>query len=279
MKKLIYVFALCSLIACQSNTKTDKTATATTNEDVIVQSQPKTARQYIEHAINAIGGSKAFYNKGTVTYDYEYRAPEGPNAITLIGKETYMFEGERSYASFTTHSLTGANGKVVEGYDGKNAWVTFDGKVSDNEQANGVARFLRKTNYYWFAMFYKLLDPGVNQEFLSDQTINGKDYKRIKITFGDDVGDGQDTYVIYVNKETKLIEQFLFTIVGFGVTDPFLMTFDYETIEDIKIPTKRRYIESDWDGNIKGKNYYITNWTNIKFGVELDTSMFEKPLL
>ena len=237
----------------------------------------QTAKEIIAQSVEAIGGAQNFYNKGTVSYDYEYRAPKGENAITLVGKETYMFDGERSYATYTTHSLTGANGKVVEGYNGTDAWVTFDGKVSDDEQANGVARFLRKTNYYWFAMFFKLADNGVNHELLSDQKVNGKDYKRIKITFGDQVGDAQDTYIIYVNKQTKLIDQFLFTVVGFGISDPYLMTFDYETIDGIKIPTKRKYIEADWDGNVKGKAYYITNWTNIQFGVDVDKSLFEKP--
>jgi len=237
----------------------------------------QTAEEIINQAIEATGGKQNFYNKGTVSYDYEYRAPKGENAITLIGKETYMFDGERSYASFKTHSLTGANGKVVEGYDGKDAWVTFDGKISNDKQANGVARFLRKTNYYWFAMFFKLADNGVNQELLSDQEVNGIAYHRVKITFEGNVGDAQDTYLLYINKETKLIDQFLFTVVGFGITEPNLMTYEYETIDGIKIPTKRKYIEADWDGNIKGKAYYITNWTNIKFGVTLDKAMFEKP--
>jgi len=257
MKKIAFTLTLVALVA---------TGTA------------QTAKQILINATEAIGGSQYFYNKGTVSYDYEYRAPEGLNAITLVGKETYMFDGERSYATYTTHNLTGANGKVVEGYNGTEAWVTFDGKVSEDEQANGVARFLRKTNYYWFAMFYKLLDNGVNHELLSDQTVNGTDYHRIKVTFGDKVGDAQDTYVVYVNKDTNRIDQFLFTIVGFGVTDPFLMTFDYETIDGIQIPTKRKYIEADWEGNIKGKAYYLTNWTNITFGVPVEKSMFEKPL-
>lgn len=237
----------------------------------------QTAKDWIAQSVDAIGGKKNFYNKGTVTYDYEYRTPKGKNEITLVSTEIYMFDGERSYAEYNTHSLTGANGKVIEGYDGKDAWVTFDGNISDDKQANGIARFLRKTNYYWFTMFYKLLDEGVHQELLSDQKVNGKDYKRIKITFGDNIGDGQDTYIIYINKKTKLIDQFLFTVVGFGITDPYLMTFDYETIDGIKIPSKRKYIEAGWDGNIKGKKYYTTNWENIKFGIDVPTFMFEKP--
>mgnify|MGYP001794515282 CR=1 FL=1 len=145
----------------------------------------QTGKELVAEAIEASGGKQNFYNLGSVEYDLEYRTPPGEGAITLVAHETYVFDGELSYATYTTHSLTGANGKVVEGYDGKDAWVTFDGKLSNDEQANGVARFLRKTNYYWFSMFFKLLDDGVNYEKLSDQKANGKDYNRIKITFGD----------------------------------------------------------------------------------------------
>ena len=62
-------------------------------------------------------------------------------------------------------------------------------------------------------------------------------YKVIEVTFGDNVGDAQDTYVLYIIQETKLIDQFLFTVKAFGVSDPFLMSFEYQTVEGIKIPS------------------------------------------
>ncbi len=235
----------------------------------------QTAKELVAQAIEATGGKQNFYNLGNVNYDLEYRTPPGKGATTLIAHETYVFDGELSHATYTEHSLTGANGKVVEGYDGKAAWVTFDGKLSNDKQANGVARFLRKTNYYWFTMFFKLLDEGLNYEKLSDKKLNNKSYNRVKITFGDKVGDAQDTYVLYINKETKMIDQFLFTVVAFGLTEPNLMTFEYETINGIKIPSKRKYIQADWEGNIKGKAHTITNWTNIKFNTDVDTALFK----
>ncbi len=238
----------------------------------------QTAKELVAQTVDATGGKQNFYNLGTVEYDLEYRTPPGEGAITLVAHETYAFDGELSHASYTTHSLTGANGKVVEGYNGKDAWVTFDGKVSTDEKANGVARFLRKTNYYWFSMFFKLLDEGVNYEKLLDQKVNDKDYNRVKITFGDKVGDAQDTYVLYINKETKMIDQFLFTVVAFGLTEPNLMSFEYETINGIKVPSKRKYVASDWDGKAKDDNFTITNWTNIKFGKAIDKSIFDKPV-
>lgn len=234
------------------------------------------AKQLISESIEAIGGKDNFYNLGNVNYDLEYRAPNG--GLTLIAHETYVFDGELSHATYKEHTLLGANGtKVVEGYDGTNAWVTLNGTLSTEQQPNGVARFLRKTNYYWFAMLFKLLDPGVNHEYMGEKTVNGKPYDLIKMTFGDAVGDAQDTYVLYINKDTKLIDQFLFTVVGFGVTTPNLMLVEYETVNGIKIPSKRKYIQSDWDGNIGEGEFTITNWTNITFNTDIDTSIFQKP--
>ncbi len=238
----------------------------------------QTAKELVAQAVEATGGKQNFYNLGNVNYDIEYRTPPGEGAITLVGNETYVFDGELSYAAYTEHSFSGANGKVVEGYNGKDSWVTFDGKVSDDDQANGIARFLRKTNYYWFTMFFKLLDDGINYEKLADQKVNSKDYNRVKITFGNKVGDAQDTYILYINKETKLIDQFLFTVVAFGLTEPSLMQFEYETIDGIKVPSKRKYIQAEnWDGNAKGTNYAFINWTNIKFKTDIDKSIFQKP--
>lgn len=237
--------------------------------------QAQDAEEIINETVEALGGKQHFFGLKNVNYDLEYRAPNG--GLTLLAHETYVFHKELSTATYTEHTLLGKNGKVVEGYDGTNAWVTFDGKLSTDQQANGVARFLRKTNYYWFAMFFKLQGEGVNLEYTGSKTMNGKAYNLIKVTFGDGIGDAQDTYVLYINKATKLIDQFLFTVVGFGVTEPNLMQVEYETVDGIKIPSKRKYIQSNWNGEIKGKEWTITNWTNIKFNTPVDKSIFNTP--
>lgn len=239
-----------------------------------VSSMAQDAEQLVSEMITAIGGKENFYKLKNVNYDYTY---SGPNGTSLKSHETYVFNHEKSHADYSEHSIIAPNGgKVIEGYDGSDAWVTIDGQLSENEQANGTSRFLRKTNYYWFTMYFKLLDSGVNHEYLGNKKVDGKNYDLVKITFGDDVGDAQDTYVLYINKETKLVDQFLFTVMGMGATEPFLMKMDYETIDGIKIGSERKYIEADWDGTTKGKKWTTTDWTNIEFNTAIDTSMFEK---
>lgn len=229
-------------------------------------------KQLLSEMMDALGGSQNFYNKGSVSYDYEYNDPN--SGLHFIGKEQYVFDGELSRADFTTHTMLAPKGGLVtEGYDGTNFWATIDGKATQEEQALGFARFLRKTNYYWFTMFFKLLDDGVHQTYQGETTLNGKSYHLIKISFGESIGDAQDTYVLYLNKKTKLIDQFLFTITAFGITEPNLMRFDYETVDGIKIPSKRNYIKSNWKGEILGKIPAITTWNSIKFG-NVDRSIF-----
>ncbi len=254
-KKVVYTFFL-SLI---------------TTSAIIAQD----AKQLVSEMIEAVGGKENFYNLKNVNYDYAYNNPEA--SMKLTNHETYVFHKELSYAKYTEHSILGANGSVIEGYDGTNAWVTFDGKLSKEEKPNGIARFLRKTNYYWFTMFFKLLDNGVNHAYEGTKTVNGKTYDIVKITFGKNVGDAQDTYVLYINKKTKLVDQFLFTVVGMGMQDPLLMVMEYETVDGIKIGSKRKYIASNWDGEVIGKQWTTTNWTNIKFNTDIDTSIFQQP--
>ena len=232
------------------------------------------ADQLVAEMVETLGGKQAFYQLGNVTYDFSYHDPNTP--LTLSSKETYVFDGELSLGDFSEHGFLGANGKVLEGYDGKEAWVKFDGEVSNDEQANGVARFLRKTNYYWFAMFFKLQDEGVNLEHTGTQKVEGRDYDLVKVTFGNSVGDAQDTYVLYINKRTKLVDQFLFTIVAFGVTEPKLMRVHYGTFNGIKIPYDRVYIDSNWNGEIVGEKWVTTYWSNIQFNTKVDMAMFSK---
>ena len=230
----------------------------------------------VSEMIETVGGKKAFYSLKNVQYDYEYRNPAAP--MTLINHETHVFRNELSHAVYEEHSVSGPNGeKIVEGYDGNNAWVTVNGELSSDEQLNNMARFMRKTNYYWFTMFFKLLDPGVNQEYVGSKNVNGKSYDLVKITFGDNVGDAQDIYLLYINKSTGLVDQFLFTVMSFELKDPLLMVMEYETIDGIQIPSRRKYIQANWDGEIVGDQWTITNWTNIEFNSEINPDLFQSP--
>ena len=125
---------------------------------------------------------------------------------------------------------------------------------------------------------FKLLDPGVNHKFLPARKVNGVTYKIVEMTFGKNVGEANDKFILYINPDTYRIDQFLFTAVGFGVTDPNLMQVKYEKINGVYLSTYRKYAPADWDGNVIKESWNEQIIKNVKFNNGFDLENIQRPL-
>ncbi len=238
----------------------------------------KDPKALVAEMVDAIGGKEKFYSLQDVEYEYTYNSiKEGKKDVSL---ERYAFDGERSWAKFIQHEKNvypQLEGEIIQGFNGSESWVTLNGKFLTEPMQLKIADFLRKTNYYWFAMMFKLLDDGINYEGLGTRNVSDIDYDVVKITFGENTGDVQDSYVLYINPETKLVDQFLFTVLDFGLEEPHLMLVEYEEIDGVKLPTYRKYAPANWDGSIKEEVWAEEISKNVKFKNGFDWKMFEKP--
>ncbi len=236
-------------------------------------------RGLVEQMVAAVGGIDKLHSLNDVEYTYIYQDLTTNQKDVSI--ERYIFDGELSWARFETReksALPQVPGEIMQGYNGSESWMTIDGKlVEDNPQMAKFCDFLRKTNYYWFTMMFKLLDPGLHYEYGGTKNVDGTDYDLVKITFGEEIGDVQDTYVLYINPETKLVDQFLFTVMDFSMAEPHLMQVEYEEVQGIKLPAKRKYVRANWDGEPQNDEWTAEISTNIKFNNGFDRSLFEKP--
>jgi hypothetical protein len=168
------------------------------------------------------------------------------------------------------------DGVIEQGYDGSNYWLKHNGAIVNDTTALKRVAFSRPTNYYWFAMFQKLLDPGLNYEHLGKETIDNKTYNIVKVSFDSKDDTPKDIYQIYINKETGLVDQFLFTVADFGLFEtPLLMQVDYEEVDGFLIPNKRKYKKSTWKAEIDGAPWTHVIWTNIKFNNGLTKADFK----
>jgi hypothetical protein len=126
-------------------------------------------------------------------------------------------------------------------------------------------------------MMQKLLDNGLHYEYLGEKTINKNVYDIVKVTFDLNGKENTDIYQIYINKETLLVDQFLFTVVDYGVVDePFLMVMEYEEIDGLLIPTQRKYKKSTWDAAVTDAPWIKVTWSAIQFGNGLTIEDFKK---
>lgn len=209
-----------------------------------------------------------------VVYTYTYLTPDNLEDITT---EKYIFDGEASYAKYEKHerTLSQFEGVIEQGYNGSTFWFKHNGEKKDDEEAMKRTRFSRKTNFYWFTMMQKLLDQGVQYEYLEEVTIDDNKYDVVNVSFKSD--EPTDIYRLFINQKTGLVDQFLFTVVAFNVVDtPLLMKVKYEEIDGILIPTKRQYAKSNWKAEMSEDVKWIyVNWSNIKFNNGLTKAEFE----
>ena len=131
-------------------------------------------------------------------------------------------------------------------YDGDMVHVATTGELNTKS-----ARFSALTWPYFFSLPYKLNDPGTKLETIENQTVDGVDYRRAKLTFTAGTGDAPDDwYILYFDAEDRLAAAAY--IVTFGGKSPeealanahAIYYHDYEKTSDILF--SRKWTFHDW---------------------------------
>jgi len=209
-----------------------------------------------------------------VAYTHTYQTPDGKKDVST---EKYLFKGELSLGIYEQHerTLSQITDTLIQGYDGEEFWVQNKGEYLQEEKVLARARFNRKTNFYWFAMFQKMLDPGLKYEYLGEKEVDSITYKVVNVSFSSPDSTPTDIYQLFINPQTLLVDQFLFTVADFGMMEtPLLMQVEYEEVDGMLIPSKRKYKKSSWEAEISDGPWIEVNWTDIRFNNGLTPSDF-----
>lgn len=238
------------------------------------------AKALLHRVGEAVGTYADLLAKGDVQYRYVYR--DNATFTQDISTERYLFDGELSWAKYHVHEkfvFPGEDGPVVQGWDGKQAWVTLAGEPVSDPEAIGLAAFLRQTNFYWFSMMQKLSDPGTIHTHKGTQNVRGVDYQLLELTFDVPEGKAADTYLLHIHPETHRVDRFLFTVVDFGITEPVLMEVDHQRFGDVVLPVTRRYTPAlSWEGDVAEDAVWVDEqMTDIRFGNGFTPADFKAP--
>lgn len=254
---------------------TEQKETAQVKEEIKQTFQNK-GHELVYNMVQKVGNYDSLAQLKDVVYTYAYQTPDGKADIST---EKYVFDGELSYGLYNTHERTfpDLEGSFEQGYDGEEYWLKHNGDILNDTTMLKRVAFSRPTNFYWFTMFQKLLDPGLKYEYLAEKTVNGIAYDVVKITFVSSNNKPTDIYQLYINQNTLMVDQFLFTVADFGVMEtPFLMTLAYENVDGLLIPTKRKYKQSNWDAEVTDQPWINVTWTDITFNNGLSKEDFAK---
>ncbi|GAA4278096.1 DUF6503 family protein [Aquimarina mytili] len=239
-------------ISCNQKKENDTEETVKTeNTSSIEETKPKEKeitydtnipKTIIKAIAEASGGWNTLWNLKDVEYTYAYEQADGKKDISI---ERYIFDGEYSWGKYTTHQvnvLPEGNQPIIQNYAKGKASVSIDGKEITDEKIIGTADFLRQVNYYWFMMNFKIGDPGTAYEYLGQEVVDGKTYDKVTVSYDSQKTgkEANDAYILYVNPETKLIDQFYFSLPAWGINDiVLLMKVKYTEIDGIQVPTHR----------------------------------------
>jgi len=269
LKGTLFIMCIAFLASCTTPKATD--ATVVVEEEAVVKEisyNVEEPKSIIEAVAAASGSWNALWDKKDVQFDYSYKYPQSGQEDLSV--ERYIFDTEESWAKFSKHEINAFpedEGEVVQYYDGASTIVYKDSVQVDNPEVIGGAQFLRKANYFWFVMMYKLDNPGAQYEYLGEESLDSVKYDKVKVTYDSTVTSKpqNDIYVLYVNAETKKVDQFYFSLPILGVNDPIiLMKLKYETIEGLDIPAVRHVYMPSPEGYSAEPNLVQTS-TNIKF--------------
>ena len=233
-----------------------------------VSAQTPNPTELIQKMEAAMGGWDLLWSQNDVEFQYDYIYADGKADLST---ERYIFEGEHSWAKYTQHDINampGTEGEVVQSLVNNKAACTLSGEAMSDAQVVGGTDFLRRANYFWFTMFFKLSNPGTVHKYLGTEAIAGTDYHKVSVTYeSDKTGKEQnDEYIIYINQQTMLVDQFFFSLPAMGVNAPVLkMTVEYEEINGLKLPTKRYVYQPGEDGQPKADPFLTQISKNVKF--------------
>jgi len=244
----LLVTSCISITSCKTETKTGEEAPPV-KEIVYDTSSPK---DMLLAVAEASGGMDNLKKLNDVEFDYHYLSADGKKDIS---KERYIFANEVSWAKYSTHEVNaapGLEGDFVQFYDGKKAFAYSNGEAVSDAQNIGTSQFLRQANYMWFTMMYKITDPGIISSYEGTEEVDGKTYDLVNVSYDPAVTgkEQNDTYILYIDPETHMVDQFKFSLPAFNVVEPVLLAkVTYTEMEGIKVISRREmFAPSPEDG-------------------------------
>ncbi len=151
------------------------------------------AEKIIDRSIELSGGNE--FNHKKISFDFRDK-----HYISVRKDSEFVLE------RITLNSL----GATVDSYTNKGFWRYMNERLIEVPDSLAVKYANSINSVHYFAYLpYGLNDHSVNSELLGETEIKGQGYYKIKVWFDDsdsDVGDDEDKYVYWINKDTYFVD-------------------------------------------------------------------------
>lgn len=160
------------------------------------------AKAIAAKVLQSLGGKQAWDNTHYLRF-------------TFAGRRTHWWDKWTGRHRVEGQTQDGHKYVVVENINTKDGTVWIDGQKAEGDKAqemlkNAYGAWVNDT--YWLLMPYKLQDPGVNLTYDGQETIDGKTYDKLALSFGNVGLTPGDRYWAWINRDTGLMDRWAFIL-------------------------------------------------------------------
>ena len=161
-----------------------------------------TAQSVADSMQQALGGKKAWDDTRYLHF-------------TFAGRRTHWWDKWTGRYRLEGDTKEKQHYVVLENVNTKEGTAYLDGKKLEGDKAkemleNGYGAWVNDT--YWLLMPYKIQDPGVNLTYEGEESIDGKTYDKLGLSFGKVGLTPGDRYTAYINRETHLMDRWAYIL-------------------------------------------------------------------
>jgi hypothetical protein len=233
-------------------------------------------RAILAAAMEAHGGLERWkqYQMAEVTMTDEW-----PNLLF----RAMMMPWEQNKQLMKAHYLLGADVSRVEFLDGPNKeeiwgiqnWATYKQKPGEQVRfaEDGDIKFYLPTAEYFFELPFRVPFAGIVSH-AGERSLDGTQYDLVFASWNSaEPQEKLDQYIIWVNKQTKLIDFVRYTVrEKGGFMSAFRQFEDYRTVQGIQVPfVQRSIMNREPSGSMVLQETVLRE---VKFGVDVPESFF-----
>lgn len=169
---------------------------------------------------------------------------------------------------------------VAVGFDGKEIWVSRDGRPVPRDEDLGVPRFNVVSTAFWFGLPFRLAELPVTITDEGDRFVGDDRFALLGVTLNDDAPETPgDRFVIWFDAKTGLIHHLVADITAPFLAHRLWVGFwrDYRDVDGIRIERRRRFLPSDEEGNVVGSLVVDQLVEDVRFDVGISADLFKRP--
>ncbi len=160
------------------------------------------AKTLADKVLQSLGGKEAWDNTRYIHF-------------TFAGRRSHWWDKWTGRHRVEGQTQAGERYVVLENVNTKEGTAYLNGQKAEGEKAqemlkNAYGAWINDT--YWLVMPYKLQDPGVNLTYDGQETIDGKTYDKLALSFGNVGLTPGDRYWAYINRDTGLMDRWAFIL-------------------------------------------------------------------